>query len=155
MKKLEFTMWKGYNKIIAILLSLLGFSGCEDPLNTKAEYGVPSADFIVKGKVLSKTSSLSIPNIRVILKDTSAHATVEPDTVYSNSEGNYELKVTDFPTDNTYNLNFSDIDGTLNGEYASKDTLIEFVAPVFTNGDGHWYSGKTTKEATIKLDPKK
>jgi putative lipoprotein (rSAM/lipoprotein system) len=154
MKKLEFRMLKSYNKVIALVLSLLGFTGCEDVLNTKAEYGVPHADFIINGKIQSKITNQSIPNIRIIVKDTIQGLNIPLDTVYSNAQGNYEAIVSEFPLDRAYLLSVSDIDGVANGEFIEKDTLAEFKNPIFTGGDGHWYDGKTTKIVDIKLTPK-
>ena len=59
---------KTYGKIITLLFALLGIgTGCEKPLPVP-EYGVPAADFIIKGKVTDKESKKPIKNIAVIRK---------------------------------------------------------------------------------------
>ena len=78
------------------------------------------------------------------------------DTVFTDNDGKYE--VTDkfaFPTDQTYTIQFQDIDNELNGSFVDRDTLVEFKNPEFSHGNGHWYEGETTKEFDIKLTPKK
>jgi putative lipoprotein (rSAM/lipoprotein system) len=144
MKKVEIRFLKTYNAIIAAALALMGFGySCI----TRTEYGVPSAKFIVNGKVESIGSNEAVENIRV---------TLNSDTALTDASGNY--KVEDrygFPSDQTYNIKFQDIDGVLNGEFNDLDTTVEFKNPVFTNGNGDWYAGETSKEFDVKLDPKK
>jgi putative lipoprotein (rSAM/lipoprotein system) len=143
MKKVEMRFLKTYNIIIASLLALLGFaSSCI----TRTEYGTPSAKFIVKGKVQSIGSNEAVENIRVIMKG---------DTANTDTEGKYQvIDNLGFPSSQTYSIQFQDIDEALNGEFENLDTIVEFKNPVFTNGDGDWYSGETSKELDIKLKPK-
>ncbi len=134
---------KTYNVIIAGLLSILGFASSCD---SKDEYGTPSAKFIVNGKVKSDTDQ-PIENIRVIMQS---------DTSYTNNDGSYQVEDKwGFPTDQTYNIKFQDIDGETNGEFSDLDTIVEFKDPKFSGGDGDWYSGETSKEFDVKLTPKK
>jgi putative lipoprotein (rSAM/lipoprotein system) len=134
------------------LLTVLGFStACEQkadeygsPIVT--EYGTPHATFIVKGQIQSQENLKAIPNIQVIMGY---------DTSYSDENGNYEAKNGDFPKDQTFLLKFNDIDGVSNGEFNSLDSVIEFKSPIYIEGDGKWYSGKTEKELNIKMNPGK
>lgn len=144
MKKLNINYRKNYSTILTILLALLGFSCAKDP---KVEYGTPNARFIVKGKVTSSDLNEPVKNIRVIMRF---------DTTFTDNSGNYQITDRDgFPTDQTYLINFRDIDGSLNGNYEDEDTTVEFKNPQFTGGDGHWYQGETTKNLDIKLNPRK
>jgi putative lipoprotein (rSAM/lipoprotein system) len=133
------------NALISGCLTLLGFScNIVDP---PVEYGTPNAEFIVNGMVTSAETEAAIENIRVIMKS---------DTVYTDNDGNYE--VTDkgaFPSDQTYSIQFQDLDNELNGSFDDIDTIVEFKNPEFSHGDGHWYEGKATKEFNVKLTPKK
>lgn len=143
MKKFEIKFLKSYNAILAVLLALLGFSACDNV----AEYGTPSATFIVQGKVESSDSNQPIQNIRVIMQG---------DTAFTDGNGNY--KVMDqygFPGDKTYFIQFQDIDGASNGEFTDLESSINFVDPEYVNGDGNWYSGEATEALDVKLDPKK
>ncbi len=143
MKKVKNKFLMKYNRIIIIILSLLGFSTvCVQTY----EYGTPSADFIVKGAIQSEENNQLIPNIMVVSKY---------DTIYSDYEGKYYIKNDGyFPSDQTFLLEFEDIDGQENGEFHSLDTLIEFIDPDFSGGDGDWYEGETEKVLNIKLKPK-
>ena len=66
----------------------------------------------------------------------------------------YTLKVTGFPLSKNFNIDLKDIDGTENGEFQNLDTIVEFKNPVFTGGNKHWYNGQTEKEFDLKMKPK-
>ena len=141
---------KKYNTLISFLLSVLGFgaassfSGCEyGPFI--AEYGTPHATFRINGNVKSEQTSDNLPGIRVVMG---------MDTAFTDEQGNYQVRSVDFPDDRTYLLEFKDIDGTLNGEYQSLDTIVEFTDPEFTGGSGGWDWGETEKEINVKLKDK-
>ena len=135
---------KTYNAIIVGLLAILGFvSSCD----SKDEYGTPSAKFIVNGKVTSSETEQAIENIRVVMQG---------DTTYTNSDGVYQVvDKWGFPTYQTYNIQFLDVDGEINNEFSDLDTIVEFKDPEFSGGDGDWYSGETSKDFDVKLTPKK
>jgi len=147
MKKAKIKFYKTSNAIIFGLLALLGFApSCEKGPSTKAEYGTPSAKFIVNGKVNSKESNSPVKSIRVIMNR---------DTSYTDSEGYYQVnEINGFPDNQTFQINFQDIDSTINGDYNDLDTIVEFTNPQFVNGDGHWYKGETSKELNVKLGKK-
>jgi len=135
---------KSYNAIIASLLAIIGFAPSCD---FKTEYGTPSAEFIVTGTVVSSETNLPIENIRVIM---------QRDTTLTNKDGNFEVADKyGFPTDQTYTIEYRDIDGESNIAYEDLDTIVEFKNPKFTGGDGHWFSGETRKELDVKLTRKK
>lgn len=144
MKKARNILYKTSNTIILGLLALLGFTtSCEK----KVEYGTPSAKFIVNGKVISSDSNEAIENVRVIMQG---------DTTKTDNEGKYQVvNKYGFPGDQTYDIQFQDIDGATNGDYQNLDTIVEFKNPQFINGDGNWYSGETSKELDIELNKKK
>ena len=139
---------KTHNVIIAILLSILGFStACKKEENTMAAYGSPHAFFKINGKVTSEEGE-KIPAIMVIM---SAGISQESDTIISDYDGNYEVKVMDFPYYfNDMPLKFEDIDGEVHGSFQAKDTIIKFKDPIYENGHG-WYKGEASKEVNIKL----
>jgi putative lipoprotein (rSAM/lipoprotein system) len=144
MKKVEIRFFKTYNAFLGILLAFFGFAvSCSKPM----EYGTPSARFIVNGKVESSETNNPIRNVQVIL---------EGDTAFTDSTGHYRVvNAHGFPGSQTFPIRFHDTDGNLNGEFTNLDTTVVFKDPQFINGDGHWYSGETTKEFDIKLSPKK
>ena len=144
MKKVIRRILKSYNLILASMLTVLGFSvSCE----MKAEYGVPSAKFIVNGNVQSSLDNTPVKNIRVIMQG---------DTTLTDDSGNFVvMDKYGFPTSQIFDIKFLDIDSTENGSFENKDTTVSFVNPKFTKGNGHWYEGETSKELNIKLKPEK
>jgi putative lipoprotein (rSAM/lipoprotein system) len=139
-----------YNTLLSYLISILGFgaacsiSSCEygSPI---VEYGTPHATFKVVGKVRSDATDSNLPHIRVVMRD---------DTNFTDEQGNYHVESIDFPDDQTFLVEFKDIDGEANGEYQPLDTLVEFVDPEFSGGSGAWDKGKTEKELNVKLKDK-
>lgn len=144
MKKARITILKTCNVLIAGLLTLIGFACVTDP---RAEYGTPSAKFIVNGKVSSSLTDLPIEGVKVVM---------EGDSTTTDSDGNFRVSDPDgFPEDQEYLVKFQDIDGEANGHFNALDTIVAFIDPQFTNGDGDWYDGETSKELDIQLTPKK
>ncbi|MBN1950242.1 MAG: radical SAM-associated putative lipoprotein [Bacteroidales bacterium] len=147
MNRLKIGFLKKSNKFIGILLSILGFGaayglmGCEYG-TPNVEYGTPNATFIVKGEVKSASGSSAIPSVRVVLGY---------DTAYSDASGKYEVKVGEFPEDQVFLVEFRDVDGSENGEYQPLDTLVEFIDPEFTGGDGGWDAGETSKDVDVNM----
>lgn len=144
------------NSVIALLISLLGFT---TSCIVKTEYGSPHADFIINGRITSETDSQAIPEIIVEMRsveeneeDSSQSRLIE--TSFSNGMGDYYLMDRTDPYDQTYRLRFIDTDGPLNGEYETLDTTVVFKDPKFVKGDGSWYSGMAEKKLNIQLKPK-
>ena len=144
------SIFKRFNGLISFFISILGFgaacslSSCEYG-TPAAEYGTPYATFKVNGNVQSEITSNSVPNIRVVMGY---------DTTYTDESGNYQLSNTEFPEDQTFLIEFKDIDGETNGEYQPLDTIVEFIDPEFSGETGGWDSGETEKEVNVKLKDK-
>lgn len=144
---------KTYGKLLTALFAVIGFfTRCDIVRDEPAEYGTPSADYIVKGKVLDARTKGPISDIRVIRK--SAYSPHENDTVNTNSKGEYEIAFNDFPA-REVTVYAEDMDGEQNGVYAT-DTL-KIKASEFEKvkkGDGSWYSGTfEKKDADFILNP--
>jgi putative lipoprotein (rSAM/lipoprotein system) len=138
------------NAIIASLLGLLGFaSSCEEA--SPAEYGTPTADFVILGKVSSSTGQ-PVKNISVEMhKVAGGAAGHRTDSTGTDANGNYRVKEQDFPTNQTYRLTFSDLDGAANGAFKDTSLTVDFTNPAFTGGDGNWYKGEASKEVNVQL----
>lgn len=149
MKNLRTAFFKKHNRLISLLLSILGFSaagvfnGCA--YGTPVENGVPNASFIVKGTVSSENNSSVIPHIKVVMGY---------DSTYTDESGNYQVEHLDLPQDQSYLLKFVDIDGSVNGEYQALEMTVEFKDPQFTGASDSWYSGRTEKVVNVNLKPK-
>jgi putative lipoprotein (rSAM/lipoprotein system) len=160
MKILKCKYLKIYNALIVFLISTLGFTSSCNPFGG-TEYGTPSADFIVKGKIEAAGNNNPISGIFVEMRQEMESIDGQKlikynSTITSDNDGGYI--VTDknaFPENQSYKIKFIDTDGVLNGEYETLDTTIVFQNPKFTDGNGHWYNGQTEKEVNVKLKPKK
>ena len=141
---------KKYNTVINLLLSILGFGtacsigGCEYGL-PPVEYGTPHATFKVIGNVRSEATSDNLPFIRVVMGY---------DTAFTDESGNYQVKNIEFPQDQTFLVEFKDVEGEANGEYQPLDTIVEFIDPEFSGGSGGWDNGETKKEINVELKDK-
>lgn len=147
-----------YSKLIYFCLVVLGFSSCikDDPVD---EYGVPSAKFKVKGKVVSKEDqNTAIKDIRIVMIDDVDESKIDyrldGDTAYTNSNGLFEINTENFPL-KKFKVKIQDIDGDKNGSFEDEERTIEFNDSDFQGGSGGWYKGEATKDmGTIKLSPK-
>lgn len=146
------------NKILAGLLSLLGFSLAACDKIGADEYGCPYADYEIKGKVVDDNGK-AINGIQVIIPDPFGNEEyTHRDTLITNSAGEFIARpvVTTFDTDITFKITTKDIDGTDNGG-AFEETITEvvFKKEDLTEGSGSWNYGSAQKEVTItmKRDP--
>ncbi len=116
----------------------------------QVEYGVPSADFIVRGKVVDARSQKPIKDIRIIRK---ARYTSAGDTVKTNANGEYELRFTEFPGID-HKIFAEDLDGLNNGGIYAPDSLVVNSSQMkkIKKGDGKWFEGPFEKnDAHFKL----
>jgi len=148
--KFKHSLFSLFNKISLLIISILGFA-C-DPDDIRVEYGCPNADFKINGTVVNEVTNTKISNIRVILSDTQ-NGIYNRDTVYTNEYGGFEVRVNESPSTTSLMLSFDDIDGQVNGQFQSLDSIVEFNDPTFEGGDGSWYYGETSKEVNVKLTP--
>jgi putative lipoprotein (rSAM/lipoprotein system) len=146
MKQSKKTILQKGNAMIAGVLGLLGFTNSCDLVGggMVAEYGTPCADFIVKGTVRSQTTNQPIPQIKV---------KAGWDSVHTDQNGKYQVIYGGFPQSQDVLVQFTDVDGAVNGNIQPLDTIVKFENPVFKGGDGHWYEGKTEKTVDIVLKP--
>jgi putative lipoprotein (rSAM/lipoprotein system) len=170
MKKINNSILKRCNVIIAVLLGLLGFTNCE----TREEYGSPQTDYIIKGKVVDKATGNPIPGIKVRAYGDSRSIVMYgvPPTDYryiyftkdadtSNARGDYQLdgnstysieSLKDVPL----SVQISDIDGAENGVYTTDTTIVvDFKDAVRTKKEKSWFDGEYTKTVNIELPEKK
>lgn len=142
------------NKILAGLLSLLGFSLAACDKIGADEYGCPYADYEIKGKVVDENGK-AINGIQVIIPDPFGNEEyTHRDTLITNSAGEFVARpvVTTFGTNITFKITTKDIDGTDNGG-AFEETITEvaFKKEDLTGGNGEWNYGNAQKNVTIKM----
>ena len=157
-----------YEIIAGAILSILGFGACTADNNLEekykhnlAEYGQPSATFILKGTVKSEETGESLFGINASLKKFiytdqkgTKHFLIK-DAV-SDQDGIVNIKLGDyeFYPDDTMELILQDVDGEENGGLFQTDTLrMNRLSMNKTGeGDGRWYDGEFTIgfEAALK-----
>ena len=96
------------------VLALLGFAACAE---TSVEYGTPTMDFWVRGKVISDDGK-ALKDIQVIVKNENAYYNDEEgelvrmnDTIYTDSGGEFVSQMMRDGWVDTKKLIFNDIDG--------------------------------------------
>lgn len=138
---------KTYGKILAFILSFFGLSSCD--FYPRVEYGTPSADYIVKGKVTDAQTNVPVKGIGIIVPNKLC------DTVYTNEQGDYKVELNTFPYWNEkMKVIAKDLDGSANGSFESDSLEIEFTSKDQTKkASGNWYSGtfeKTNQNFKLK-----
>lgn len=147
------TVIKIYGKLVTVLLVLLGFQTACSKMDPAPEYGVPTADYRITGRVTDAGSRKAIPKIQIVvsrhIKENKLYA--RHDTVYTDEEGFYKVAFKDYP-DMAICVSAKDIDGPLNGGAFESDSK-ELSFKTFnrdTKGDG-WYLGAFTTTVDFKL----
>jgi len=156
---------RGINLVLAALLTMLGFSKCTEP---EVEYGVPNADYTVKGSVVDKADSKPIKGIRIGF----VRVYPEPVLMYGVMPQPYRsLKADTTDVNGTYNLSdkftigqiqdnilpvfVQDIDGTENGLYNDTILNVDFENVKPTGKAKNWYEGEYTLDVKVELTKKK
>lgn len=145
--------WLRYsNRALSGLLVLLGFMSCDNGGgDTPLEYGMPSAKYRVKGKVIDADTQEPVPGIEVVSGAVHEGDGREwlsyPDTLITDKDGAFATERVEFPS-KKYRFIVRDVDGDSNGSY-SKDS-VDVDAGGFTGGS-HWYRGETAIEKTIQI----
>lgn len=143
--------------IIALLALIIFTPACQE----ETEY-YPSARFVLKGTVLSDSVKEPLKDILVVMyHETKALNPLFVDSLdifidsgLTDSVGYFQ--VTDslgIPAEVVYNLAFIDMGNELKASVPRVNftSLYKFENPVFTNGDGRWYSGEVIKVATFTM----
>ena len=125
MKKLNRSILRKINYCIGFILSLFGlttFMSCEYGVPpVTAEYGTPSAEFHISGRVENKLGK-SIEGIKV-----SVYSQQNPlDT--TNTDGSFKIDLYNHWPEEEISLIASDIDSTQNGHYKT-DTI--YITPEY------------------------
>jgi putative lipoprotein (rSAM/lipoprotein system) len=150
---------KSTNWVLAGILSILGFAGCEKI--GAEEYGTPSADYTVKGTVVNKATGKPIKGIRVGYVSAFYFGTMygviptnyQPKaSVTTNEKGEFKLTDRFFPyNDQTLPVFVEDIDEQENGLFQSERFDVDFSKAVHSGKPGHWYDGEYTVNVNMEL----
>jgi putative lipoprotein (rSAM/lipoprotein system) len=160
MKKL---ILKRYDRIIIVILGLIGFlTGCNLIHPPLVEYGVPHAEYEMKGTVTDSITSSPVQNIRVIISQTQNNGNLASPTIdtlsikETDSSGKYDILITHFPSDSIiFHVRVDDMDGTANGgDFNSQTKDVLFRQTDLTGTTGDWYDGHALKTVDFKLKKK-
>ena len=148
------------DKVIVLLLGAFGmFAACNNPDDTPVEYGMPYADFELKGTVTSSVTSEPIQNIRVVYPHFSESEyenlpleyKFSGDTTYTDQNGKYTLAFGG-STWAQHRLKFEDIDGEENGgQFLRKEIQVGFTSADRVKAGQGWYEGKFAKTQDVEL----
>ena len=153
-----------FNVFLATLLALFGFSNCD---NAVVEYGVPNADYTVKGTVVNKADAKSIKGIRIgfsrVYPEPMLMYGVMPQPFISNKADTTDIqgayKLTDNFSigeiqDDVLTVFVQDIDGAENGLYNDTTFQVDYKNIKATGKKSSWYDGEYSKEIKIELNKK-
>ena len=151
------------NICLATFLTLLGFSNCEP----REEYGVPNADYILKGKVVDKADAKPIKGISIgyyrgynnpanlyrVSRDPNLR--FNADTTDINGEYNFTQN-SPIPAflDDEITVYVVDINGNENGLYRDTVINVSFENAEKSGKTKKWYVGKLTLNVDIELTKK-
>ena len=153
---------KSTNWILAGIIGLFGFAGCQDSeKEMRVEYGVPSADFTVKGAVVNEKDGKPVAGIRVGYSPSEWNEEAfgpKPEYywetapfVISNTNGAFTLTAKGYFRDNIATVYLEDIDGEENGLFPPKKVDVDFKGAVQSGKPSGWYGGVYTVTTTIQL----
>ena len=132
------------------LLGLGATNGCKGP-GVICEYGVPTMEYRVSGKVIDSSTDSPIKGIAITrINENTREESI--DTVWTSKDGSFICEGNNFPTE-SITLKFTDVDGTDNiDQFQAKEVTVTLTKE--TDGEGNWnYGVYTAEELLIKLDP--
>ena len=166
MKKLNRKLIRGTNWALAGLLSLLGFTGCGKDNNgdgeISVEYGVPSANFKVLGRVTNEQGQ-PLGGMRVVASEVTAvwgkgpkqcYSGLLRDTVYTASDGTFVRIYSTFPADSVY-IHMKIEDSAEPSVYDSDSIAVGFAKDDLKDSGRGWYLGAAEKQINVTLKRKK
>ena len=140
-------------KIIKFLLICLGFKSVVACHGATEEYGTPYAEYEVKGRV-SDAEGTPVQGIRVSMGE--SQSSYLDSVAVTDAEGRFHVIHGTFPfRDNTFEMQFTDIDGEAGGGLFEEQT-VTVQAEMTEEGDG-WDEGDyaVKEDVNVMLELKK
>lgn len=137
-------------------LALLGLgttTGCNGPgrIGAVCEYGVPTMEYRVSGKVIDSITDTPIKGIAITRIDETTKEE-SADTVWTAKDGSFICEGNNFPS-GSITLKFTDVDGIDNvDQFQTKEVTVTLVKEEDKKGNWH-YGVYAADELLIKLDP--
>lgn len=144
-----------------MLLTMLGFSSCDNVMGNEYLYGCPTTTFQVKGCITAEDGT-PIEGIKAVVgidynKDGSS--IYHEDSAYTDRQGNYTIdhQYSGEDFDNKLlKILLEDVDGEAKGGSFANDTIKgdELTIEKTGDGDGRWIVGSYAVTANKKLKKK-
>jgi len=141
----------GLSSVAAPIDSIMTSYGIIGPMYGIAEYGIPWANFSIKGKIRAEGSGVGIPNIKVSATDTLNKIVI--DSAITKADGSFSMTFMQSPAFNTWLLDIRDVDESQNGTFERKDTLITIPQDSLKGGSG-FYEGAGSADIELFLNSK-
>jgi putative lipoprotein (rSAM/lipoprotein system) len=159
--KINTAMIRVMNWALAGILALLGFTNCES--KEECEYGVPNADYKIKGTVTDKANAKPIKGIMVTFNPNTKPVLMygvmptpyrEYKSDITDQNGQYEFtehfSIGEIP-DNQGIVYVVDTDGAENGLYNDTTLNVDLNKAKQTRKGDDWYEGEFSIDLNIKL----
>lgn len=129
------------SRLLAGILGVLGFTGCDGSGEELDMYGCPIVDFQVKGAVTSENGD-PLKGIQVVVRTAWDNTPHEADTVYTDAKGEFKSHELSSVSIDKQKVYFNDVDGEANGGAFKSDSikLVDMDKKSLEEGDG-WYKG--------------
>lgn len=129
------------SRLLAGILGVLGFTGCDGSGEELDMYGCPIVDFQVKGAVTSENGD-PLKGIQVVVRTAWDNNPHEADTVYTDAKGEFKSHELSSVSIDKQKVYFNDVDGEANGGAFKSDSikLVDMDKKSLEEGDG-WYEG--------------
>lgn len=130
------------SKLLAGILGVLGFAGCDGLGEELDMYGCPIVDFQVKGAVTSEEGD-PLKGIQVVVRTAWDNNVYEADTVYTDAKGEFKSHELSSVSIDKQKVYFHDVDGEANGGAFKSDSITfgQMKEEQLEKGSG-WYDGK-------------
>lgn len=133
------------NRLLSGAMALLGFSACGGNGENSLEYGMPHADYEIKGSVTDEAGN-GLSGMRIITKTLIGEREDDPyfrDTVATNATGVFVLEKKNETSEGRYRVVCEDPAGV----YKADSTDIQMKP----KGGKGWYQGSDSKEVNFEL----
>ncbi len=153
MSRLQNWWYRMFDRVLIGLLALLGFAGCDR--YGPDEYGTPTAEYRLKGKVVDVETQKPIVGVQVVsgILDDPDHylSRYQTDTVYSNGKGEFEVEYVHYGSPGKVcRVIWEDIRET---PVYKKDSTDIQANGNFVGKSGSWYRGRM--DLTIQIEAQK
>lgn len=136
------------NRLLSGAMALLGFSACGSNGDYPIEYGMPRADYEIKGSVTDEAGT-RLSGMRIITKTLIGEVGDRPhlrDTVATDAAGAFILEKKDETSEGRYRVICEDPAGN----YQADSTEVKMTP----KGGKGWYQGSDSKEVNFELKKK-